>query len=96
MSFLIRWLRQMRHVCRVGGRVVLLNHFLSDIPSMTIAADRVTILASWTVSTSHTFEHYCRPISAGAANHVTLGELQTCASRPAQRSDAVIRQQGAW
>jgi phosphatidylethanolamine/phosphatidyl-N-methylethanolamine N-methyltransferase len=25
-------LRQMRRVCRVGGRVVLLNHFLSDIP----------------------------------------------------------------
>jgi hypothetical protein len=59
-------------------------------------AHRVTILASWTVSTSRTFEHYCRPISAGAANHVTLGELQTCASRLAQRSDEVIRQQGAW
>jgi phosphatidylethanolamine/phosphatidyl-N-methylethanolamine N-methyltransferase len=25
-------LRQMRRVCRVGGRVILLNHFLSDIP----------------------------------------------------------------
>jgi hypothetical protein len=59
-------------------------------------ARRVTILGSWTVSTSHVFEHYCRPVSAGAANHVTLGELQTRASRLAQRSGEVTRQQGVW
>ena len=28
-------LKEMRRVCRVGGRIVLLNHFLSDIPFLS-------------------------------------------------------------
>jgi hypothetical protein len=37
------------------------------------------------VSTLHPLGHYSRPVSAGAVNHVTLGELRTRAERPVQR-----------
>lgn len=43
------------------------------------------ILRGHRVSTLHPLGHYSRPVSAGAVNHVTLGELWTCAERPVQR-----------
>jgi hypothetical protein len=48
------------------------------------------------VSTPYRSGHYCRPVSAGAANHVTLGELRTRARWPVQQPDKGTRQQGAW
>jgi hypothetical protein len=57
----------------------------------------VVIMDLWHVSTPYRSGHYCRPVSAGAANHVTLGELRTRARRPVQQQpDMATRQQGAW
>jgi hypothetical protein len=56
----------------------------------------IVIKGLWDVSTLYRSGHYCRPVSAGAANHVTLGELRTRARWPVQQPDKATRQQGAW
>ena len=42
------------------------------------------IMLGCRVSTLHPLGHYSRRVSAGAVNHVTLGELWTRAKRPMQ------------
>jgi phosphatidylethanolamine/phosphatidyl-N-methylethanolamine N-methyltransferase len=39
-------LREMRRVCRVGGEIVLLNHFLSDIPFVAMAERLISPLTA--------------------------------------------------
>ena len=56
---------------------------------------RLRIKRSGHGSTLRRFGHYCRPVSAGAANHVTLGKLRTRAPRLVQRPGLDTRQQGA-
>jgi hypothetical protein len=47
------------------------------------------------VSTLRPLGHYCRPVSAGAVNHVTLGGLRTRAQGLVQRPLGATSQQGA-
>jgi len=59
------------------------------------SARRALMSHSDHVSTLRRFGHYCRPVSAGAANHVTLGKLRARVPRLVQWPGGDTRQQGA-
>jgi hypothetical protein len=48
------------------------------------------------ISTLHQLGHYSRPVSAGAASHVTLSELRARAERPVQRPADTLQQGAGW
>jgi phosphatidylethanolamine/phosphatidyl-N-methylethanolamine N-methyltransferase len=59
-------LREMRRVCRVGGQVVLLNHFRSDIPFFS-KVER--LLSPMTVRLGFRADLDARPLLAQAHLH---------------------------